>query len=89
MEKKKMDTDLRIFKGNGANGAHFGDDKNQTYILWLEGKNPFTFIHELMHVTHKAMQIVGIRLSDSTEEIYAYYIEFLYEECSNFLNTIK
>lgn len=35
-------------------------------------------VHEIVHAVHSIMKSRGIQLSDATEEIYAYYQEFLF-----------
>jgi len=44
-----------------------------------------TVTHELFHATHAIMTRVGIKLSDDSEEAYAYLIGYLTQKTLNFL----
>lgn len=40
-------------------------------------------LHEIFHASHFIINRVGIKLTDSSEEIYAYLIEYFYEKIVN------
>lgn len=74
---------------------HMEDDKNnpkhnnlgRTYFLsgggsliWLKESNESIFVHELVHASHHLLQDKATPLSDDTEEVYAYLLEYLYSQ---------
>ena len=48
-------------------------------IIWARPKLGFgTLVHEVVHAAHHLLECRDIPLSDDTEEVYAYLIEFLF-----------
>lgn len=39
--------------------------------------------HEVFHFVHMSLQTAGVRLTDDSEEAYAYYISDIMERCLN------
>ena len=47
--------------------------------IWLKNINDEDVVlHEIVHATHTILKSRGLTLSDATEEVYAYYQEFLF-----------
>lgn len=44
-------------------------------------------VHEVFHITNRLLRVVGIPLDDSSEEVYAYLLDYLYNIVR--LKTIK
>jgi hypothetical protein len=60
-----------------ASGTTFSDEEGNI-IVWLSSAQDKGVIsHELLHATISIMSWVGIPLSDSTEESYAYELQYL------------
>lgn len=62
------------------------------YAIWLptwQGRDEDfqTLAHETLHVTFKALRQKGFRPTDSSEEAYTYYQEYLLRECLRRLRT--
>ena len=56
-------------------------------IIWLPHNTPIEVVnHELLHATIDIMNWAGVPLTDSTEEVYAYELQYLSNE---FYNQIK
>lgn len=50
-------------------------------LIWISPRaDTGTIVHELVHASHHALQARDTKLSEDTEEIYAYFLEFLYRE---------
>jgi len=43
-------------------------------------------VHEAVHVTHDILDKAGMKLSDETEEAYAYHHTFIYRQIADKLN---
>lgn len=49
-------------------------------IIWFNPKAGLgTYVHELTHASHHLLKKREIPLSDDTEEVYAYLIDFLFK----------
>jgi hypothetical protein len=59
-------------------------------IIWLPYETPVAIInHELFHVTVNIMNWAGVPLTDSTEEVYAYELQYLSQQLDNQINKTK
>lgn len=61
------------------------DSYNKAFFLWMPEKPKTSkdlgfLIHEVFHATCAVMSAIGIKLSDDSEEAYAYLIGFLTEK---------
>ena len=60
--------------------------------LWIQKDNKedatAVMIHELFHFVVHTLKDCGIKLNDNTEESYAYYIEYIYEEITKVFNKL-
>lgn len=45
--------------------------------------------HECMHAVHHTMQAIGIVLSDDSEEAYAYFFGWLFNEIISFIKKVE
>lgn len=75
-----------------SNGDYMGDASylkcdDRIYFLWLSSNNIFLLIHELIHHVSHSLGIRKIELGEATEEGFAYYYGFVFEECYNFLKS--
>ena len=68
--------------------ATFGTIDGKPPIIWLPYEAPVAIInHELFHATVNIMNWAGVPLTDSTEEVYAYELQYLSEQLDNQINT--
>lgn len=59
-------------------GVTFPTQDGKPIIIWLPNlKDKGVISHELFHATISKMQWAGIPLTDDTEEIYAYELQYL------------
>lgn len=71
-------------------GTTFGSVDGKPPIIWLPQHPHVSIInHELLHATISVMNWAGVPLTDSTEEVYAYELQYLSQQLDNQLNTIK
>jgi hypothetical protein len=64
-------------------------DGSTMYVIWVnrfseKAEHMGVLMHELYHITVKILKSVGIRYSDSSEESFAYMIQFLTEKSLTF-----
>lgn len=57
---------------------YLGITSNDT--VWLRSNDISIISHEMFHLTTNTLQSMGVFLNDSTEEVYAYQIEFYIRE---------
>lgn len=50
------------------------------YVVWLESVNYDTLVHECFHVIYDALKVDGITLSEPTNEVFAYYLGWLFKQ---------
>ena len=55
-------------------------------FIWIQNKDISVLIHEIVHMVNNNMDRVAIPLSVDTDEVYAFYTQFLFKECNKFLN---
>lgn len=75
-------------RGNSPKG-HFGScDNNHNGFIWLD-KNKIEsglIVHECFHAATYMFERLGMtNLSEQTEELFAYYLEYLVKEVSKFV----
>lgn len=59
---------------------------NGESIVWISKNEPDLVAHELFHCSSFILSSIGLVLSDATEEVYAYHIDFLIRQ---YYNNIK
>ena len=65
-------------------GITFPTQDGKPIIIWLPNlKDNGVISHELFHATINKMQWAGISLTDDTEEIYAYELQYLTNQFNN------
>jgi hypothetical protein len=67
------------FSGNGKS-IHL---LNGACVLWLRAKSLSVLAHEIFHVATFILDRAGIKLTDSSDEAYAYLIEHLTRQALN------
>lgn len=68
----------------------FGTIDGKPPIIWFPYEAPIAIInHELFHATVNIMNWAGVPLTDSTEEVYAYELQYLTQQLDNQINTKK
>ena len=68
--------------------ATFGTIDGKPPIIWFPYHAPVAIInHELFHATLSIMHWAEVPLSDETEEVYAYELQYLSEQLDNQINT--
>ena len=45
--------------------------------------------HEVSHATHHILQFIGLKLTDDTDEVYAYHNDMLFRYCIDFMKENK
>ena len=86
---KKID----ISNVKGAAGYTFGLEEG--ILLWLKHKPPFPayhmgcLAHEIFHCAEFILSKVGIKLSNKSDEAYAYLIGYITENIFNHLNNLN
>lgn len=56
-------------------------DDSFVHIVWLNADSGVSQLaHECFHVAHSILQDRGMKLSDDSEEAYAYLIQFLFNK---------
>ena len=61
-----------------ARAVTFGTIDGKSPIIWLPHETTVDVInHELLHATVSIMNWAGVPLTDSTEEVYAYELQYL------------
>jgi len=72
-----------------ADGLTLSDDLGSTFVLWFPKetvKDTSIVHHELFHLTYNILDGCGVKLSDETDEVYAYEIESLSKQFYKQLN---
>ena len=68
----------------------FGTIDGKPPIIWMPYNTPISVInHELLHATFNIMHWANVPFNDTTEEVYAYEMQYLSEEFYNQINKIK
>ena len=65
---------------SGCATVYERDDGNVIYWLWTKKKNISHLAHEIFHVIYFSLSDRGFRLSDESQEAFAYQIEFLMDK---------
>ena len=85
--KDNLDSTVTVHDFDGAAGLTFDFQDGKPGIIWLESaQDPGIVNHELLHATINTMRHSGVSLSDSSEEAYAYQLQYL---TTQFYNKIK
>lgn len=76
---KKLHITPWIIEENSRRTGHFATFGNHKGgAIWLSGKAGLgTVAHECFHATFQVLRHSGIKLNESTEETFAYYLQFL------------
>lgn len=90
--------------GNGFNKKNFSEhindenvpafvyyfSNNEILVIFKEKKAlAVAVVHELFHVTAKIMRDAGLELTAESEEAYAYYLEWIFDEAIRFIRKIE
>lgn len=85
--RDNLDTTVTACDFDGAAGLTFSFDDGKPGIIWLSSiDDPGVINHELLHATINTMRYSGVSLDDSSEEAYAYQLQYL---TTQFYNKIK
>lgn len=85
--RDNLDSTVTACDFDGAAGLTFDFQDGKPGIIWLESaQDPGIVNHELLHATINTMRHSGVSLSDSSEEAYAYQLQYL---TTQFYNKIK
>ena len=85
--KDNLDSTITACEFDGAAGLTFDFQDGKPGLIWLSDINdPGIINHELLHATVNLMRYSGVSLSDSSEEAYAYQLQYL---TNQFYNKIK
>ena len=70
--------------------ATFPTQNGNPIIIWMPyGSHVDIINHELFHATFNIMEWAGVPLNDTTEEIYAYQLQYLSKQLDNQINIQK
>ena len=69
-------TDVSISELRDVDGITFFSEN--VVVIWLHTTDPSVAVHELFHATAYTLQRSGVRLNQSTDEVYAYEQEWLF-----------
>ncbi len=84
VKSKSVDKEVHNLQQNNANGKVVKCDDN-IFFVWVESADLTVLAHELIHYMACTLGTRGLELNPTTEEAFAYYFEFLFEECRNVL----
>lgn len=85
--RDNLDSTVTVYDFDGVLGLTFASQDDRPSIIWLSDvKDEAVVIHELFHATVNIMQYSGVPFSDSSEEAYAYQLQYL---TNQFYNKIK
>lgn len=85
--KDNLDSTITACEFDGAAGLTFDFQDGKPGIIWLSDINdPGIINHELLHATVNLMRYSGVSFDDSSEEAYAYQLQYL---TNQFYNKIK
>ena len=89
--RDNLDTTVQPCDFDGAAGLTFDFQDGKAAIIWLEKatldpEDIAIINHELLHATMNTMRYSGVSLSDSSEEAYAYQLQYY---SNQFYNKIK
>jgi chloramphenicol O-acetyltransferase len=82
---KKFDVETGVVRGAGGCFFSFEVGDITEYCVWIETfdwkiKEQGWFVHELVHTSYTILKDRGIELNDETEEVFAYFHTYLFEE---------
>lgn len=73
-----------------SRGTTFPTQDGKPVIIWLPyGSRVDVINHELFHATVSIMNWAGVSLDESTEEVYAYQLQYLSQQLDNQINIQK
>lgn len=62
---------------NGKMAVFFNDKGEEIVWIWTESKQVDILAHEASHATNYILSRAGIKLSDDSDEAFAYYIQYI------------
>jgi len=76
-----------VLDSDSANGTYFKieRDSKEVHIIWVESFEWYIWeqsmlLHEIYHLVNAVMREIGMKLSEDSEEAYAYYLQSLMNE---------
>lgn len=72
-------------------GTYYSYEPLPSGLIWLSGDGAGfgTLSHECLHAIHYAMKTKRITLSDETEELFCYYLQWMVNEISQGLGWVS
>lgn len=58
----------------------FKKDGDLLYWIWTSKKNPALLVHEITHAVISSLDDVGMTCDSSSDEVYAYLAQFIFEK---------
>ena len=84
--KENLDSTVTA-KDFDSRATTFPTQDGKPVIIWMPYKSHIDVInHELFHAVVSIMKWAGVPLNDSTEEIYAYQMQYLSNQLDNQIN---
>ena len=80
-ELTQTETDSDIFNSRGITMYNYG----YPIVVWFPKgtKNEYLINHELLHVVVSILQWANVPLSDDTEEVYAFELQYITKQFYN------
>ena len=76
--KTKLNYTVKVSDYTAGQHTHIEYGDNKQFVIWIKQWDSLT--HELLHCVHSILDYKGLWLTDSSEEAYAYLIEYLEKE---------
>ena len=90
IEKNYAAKGYSLFGYDGAVMEQVADNGYVRYIVWFdEGVTHKVVVHEALHLLHHIFKHRGIEYSMENDEHAAYMLEWIFEQCDNFLFSNK
>ena len=87
--KENLDSTVTA-KDFDSRATTFPTQDGKPVIIWMPyGSRVDVINHELFHATVSIMNWAGVSLDESTEEVYAYQLQYLSQQLDNQINIIK
>jgi hypothetical protein len=84
--KENLDSTAKSEDFN-SRGTTFTSIGGKSPIIWMPNTNDISIInHELLHVTINIMAWAGVPLTEDTEEVYAYELQYLSKHFYDHIN---
>jgi hypothetical protein len=67
----------QLFNKDGVSAVFHFDGGSDISVIWISFLEDDIIAHECLHATSSVLQEAGLKHTEETEEVYAYYLGFL------------